>query len=232
MLQADFDPALIRMFDKDGHGSVTEAFAAAGAGLSVELGSQQATAIQAALSNAFGFADFVAPDGVVRVARPVAVAETAGGQNDQEAVVRLRQNGQDNISVSFYRVDDYAGAIDGLQPGQAGYAAAAAARAYQVATGGSSVSGPGYGNYAQAVLQHVDAGDLIAMALTNTSSGDVFWAFSQANEKVGGQSVGHLWNYGLNTWGWEDVHGGGDHDFNGLVVQLDFTSKAGHGWLV
>jgi hypothetical protein len=59
-----------------------------------------------------------------------------------------------------------------------------------------------------------------------------FWAFAQANEMVAGQTVGHLWNYGLNTWGWEDTFGGGDHDFNDLVVQLDFTSAHGHGWLV
>jgi len=37
--------------------------------------------------------------------------------------------------------------------------------------------------------------------------------------------------YGLNTWGWEDTFGGGDQDFNDLVVQLDFTSAHGHGWL-
>jgi hypothetical protein len=56
---------------------------------------------------------------------------------------------------------------------------------------------------------------------TNTSS------FTTVN----GQSVGHLWNYGLNTWGWEDTFGGGDHDYNDLVVGLDFTSASGHGWL-
>ena len=72
----------------------------------------------------------------------------------------------------------------------------------------------------------------VAMSLTNQSSGATYWAFSQANEQVGGQSVAHLWNYGLNTWGWEDTKGGGDHDFNDLVVQLDFTSASGHGWLV
>ena len=43
--------------------------------------------------------------------------------------------------------------------------------------------------------------------------------------------VGHLWNYGLNTWGWEDTYGGGDHDYNDLIVGIDFTSTAGHGWL-
>ena len=41
-----------------------------------------------------------------------------------------------------------------------------------------------------------------------------------------------LWNYGLNTFGWEDTYGGGDQDYNDLTVQFDFTSAYGHGWLV
>jgi hypothetical protein len=49
---------------------------------------------------------------------------------------------------------------------------------------------------------------------------------------VNGQPIGHLWSYGLNTWGWEDMFGGGDRDFNDLIVQLDFTSSSGHNWLV
>jgi hypothetical protein len=69
------------------------------------------------------------------------------------------------------------------------------------------------------------------MQLTNLTSGTVYWAFSQANEKVDGRPVGHLWNYGLNTWGWEDTAGGGDRDYNDLVVGLDFTSAYGRGWL-
>ena len=48
---------------------------------------------------------------------------------------------------------------------------------------------------------------------------------------MSGQSVGHLWNYGLNTWGWEDTRNGGDRDFNDLIVQFDFTSTYGNGWL-
>jgi hypothetical protein len=44
-------------------------------------------------------------------------------------------------------------------------------------------------------------------------------------------AVGHLWNHGLNTWGWEDTDGGGDRDYNDMIVQLDFTSALGHGWL-
>ena len=191
------------------------------------------------MSSAFGFVDFApgsgggsSGDGGVRVARPVAVAETAGGADNQQAVVRVRQNGEDSLSLTFYKIDDFNGAIGGLHPGDAGYAAAAQARAYQFSGGATSLTGPGYGNYAQAMLQNVDAGNFIAMKLTNLSSGQTYWAFSQANEQVNGQSVGHIWNYGLNTWGWEDTKGGGDHDFNDLVVQLDFTSASGSGWLV
>ena len=69
------------------------------------------------------------------------------------------------------------------------------------------------------------------MQLTNFTTGNTFSGFAQANETVNGQHVGHLWNYGLNTWGWEDTPGGGDHDYNDLVVGLDFTSASGHGWL-
>ena len=62
----------------------------------------------------------------MRVARPVAVAETAGAADDTIAIVRVRQNGENSLSLTFYRVDDLAGTIDGLRAGQAGYAAAAA----------------------------------------------------------------------------------------------------------
>ena len=146
--------------------------------------------------------------------------------------MRLRQNGEDTVAVSFYRVDDYSGKIGTFNPGDSGYAAAAQARLYAMKEGSTAVDGAGYGLYTQAQITHVNAGDLIAMQLTNKSSGDVFWAFSQANEKVDGAGVGHLWNYGANTWGWEDQHGGGDRDYNDLIVQLDFTSASGHGWLV
>ena len=79
------------------------------------------------------------------------------------------------------------------------------ARAYQTPAGATSIGGPGYGNYEQTALQHVNAGDLVAMQLTNNTHGNVYLGFAQANEVVNGQSVVHLWNYGLNTWGWEDT---------------------------
>lgn len=227
-MQADFDPNLVRLFDKFGQGAMTQAFVSTGESIGVAINGISADAIQGALSSPYGFADFVTDSGVVRVARAVAVAETVNALDDQTAIVRLRQNGQDSLSVSFYRVDDLSGSINGLQAGQAGYAQAAQARAYELASGGTVLNGPGYGNFGQATLTDVDSGDLIAMKLVNNSSGNTFWAFSSGNE---GGAVGHLWSYGLNTWGWEDTLNGGDRDFNDLIVQYDFTSGYGSNLL-
>ncbi len=239
-LQSDFDADLVRMFDKASHGLLVQTDVAAGSSVSITIGNDAGKAAQAGYTSDYGFADFAGGDGTVHLARAVAVAETAGKANDQNAVVRIRQNGEDNLSVSFYKVDDYSGKIGTLNPGDAGYAAAAAARMYATLqdgqAGGTAIDGPGYGLYSQAQITHVNSGDFIAMQLTNNSSGNVFWAFSQANAQQGGpgstEGLGHLWNYGANTWGWEDTAGGGDRDFNDLIVQLDFTSASGHGWLV
>jgi hypothetical protein len=231
-LQPDFDPALVIMFDKQAQGGLLQEHVSSGAGLIVSINGAAGQAVQADLTGPFGLADFFSSSGAVRAARPVAIAETADGGSNETAIVRVRQDGQDNLSLTFYRVDDLSGTINGLHPGDAGYQAAVQARAYQLSSGATSLGGPGYGNYEQADLMHVNAGDLIAMQLTNNTHGNTYSAFAQANETVNGQHVGHLWNYGLNTWGWEDTFGGGDHDYNDMVVQLDFTSASGHGFLV
>ena len=247
-LQSDFDADLVRLFDKNAQSWVGWQDVAHGQSISAVIGQGQASATQAALTSPYGVVDFSTQPysttdqqtgatafltgGSVHLARAVAVAETAGAANDQNAVVRIRQNGEDSLSISFYRVDDLTGKIGTLNPGDAGYAAAAAARLYTTLqtgqAGGTAIDGPGYGLYTQGQLAHVNAGDLIAMQLTNATSGNVFWGFGGANA----DNAAHLYSYGANTWGWEDTRGGGDFDFNDLVVQLDFTSTSGHGWLV
>ncbi len=232
-LQADFDPALLALFDGQTQGTLTQAIVADGDGVSVTFNGSSTVAAQASLSAAFGFADFYADSGnSVRLAQSVAVAETANHADDVNVVVRMRQVAGADLSLMLYKVDDYNGTINGVAPDQAGYAALAAGRAYTVQGGGTTIAGPGDGNAGQAQITGVDAGDLIAMQLTNVTNNDTFWAFSQANEVVNGEHIAHLWNYGANTWGWEDLRGGGDRDYNDLVVQLDFTSASGHGWLV
>ena len=141
----------------------------------------------------------------------------------------MRQNGTDSLQLEAYRVDDLNGTIGGIAPGQAGYAAAAAARDYRTDTGATVISGPGYGNYGEARITRVNPGDIVALHLTNASTGDSFWAFAAANETLNGANVTHLWSYGLNTFGWEDRSGGGDRDYNDLIVGIDFTSASGNG---
>ncbi|RVU14981.1 hypothetical protein [Methylobacterium oryzihabitans] len=231
-MQADFDPALVRLFDGASQSTPHDLGVADGASLGVAFGGGSAATPQAAMTNPFGFVDYKDPagDGGVRLARAVAVARTAGNADGQRAVVRLRQNTEEAVTASFYRVDDLDGTIDGLAPGQAGYDAAVTGRLYATGSGTTAISGPGDGYYKQLQLTGIDGGDLVAMRLT--SGGHDFYGFSAANETVGGSGVTHLWNYGLDTWGWESTFGGGDRDYNDLVVQLDFTSASGSGWLV
>ena len=230
-LQPDFDPGLVLLFDKQAQGASSFAHLGNNERLSLTVDGIGGQAVQASLSNPFGFADFFAGGDTVRVARSVVVAETVGGTNDQTAVLRMRQGGENTLQLTVYKVDDLAGTIDGRAPGHAGYAAAVQGRAYHTTSGDTAITGPGYGQFAQVLLTGIDAGDMIAMRLDNLTTGAFFWAFANANEIVGGKSVNHLWNYGLNTYGWEDTFGGGDQDYNDLVVQLDFTSTYGHGWL-
>ncbi len=230
-LQPDFDPRLVILYDKQAQGALMQQGVHANEALALSIDGGAAQAMQGMLSTAFGFADFTNQDGDVRVARPVAVAETAGGHDDQTAIVRIRQNGEDDLSLTLYRVDDLNGAIGGLHPGDAGYEAALHARAYHTTNGDTDDPRAG--------LRRLHAGRASARERRRPYShgahqqhhGDTYSAFAQANEVVNGQHVGHLWSYGLNTWGWEDTKGGGDRDFNDLVVGLDFTSASGHGWL-
>ncbi|MGE0573313.1 DUF4114 domain-containing protein [Reyranella sp.] len=230
--QSDFQSDLVTLFDMQGQGGLGQVTLDLGDTFAISIDGVDAQAVTAPLTNQFGFVDFETAAGLVRVARPVAVAETVNALDDQTAVVNIRQNGADSLAVTFYRVDDFAGSIGGVAPGAAGYEAAAEARAYQTTGGATAIAGPGYGEYVQAMLQDVDAGDIIAMKLADTTQGRTYWAFAQANERVDGTPVGHIWNYGLNTWGFEDTYGGGDHDYNDLVVNIDFTSAYGNAWLV
>jgi hypothetical protein len=231
-LQADFDPALVLLFDKQAQGAVGYANVAAGQSIGVDIDGRAGQATQASLSNPFGFVDFFAGGDAVHVARAVSVAQTVGGANDALAVVRIRQGGENNLQLTFYEVDDLSGTIDGRAPGHGDYAALAQGRAYQTTSGATGITGAGYGQFNQVLLTGVDAGDIIAMRLDNLTTGAFFWAFANANETVNGRPAVHMINQGLNTYGWEDTYGLGDRDYNDMTVQLDFTSAHGQGWLV
>ncbi len=227
-LQKDFSSALVLQLDGAAQGTTYQVAFNAGQGIAAFTGTNPLPLYQAHYTNAFGIVQFGDASGDVTLARPVAVAQTALGASNQEAILRLRQVSSDDLKLEVYKVDDFNGTIGGIAPGQAGYAAAAASRDYVTDKGTTVISGPGFGNYGEARIKGVNAGDILAMHLINATTGGSFWAFASANEKADGSHVNHLWNYGLNTYGWEGSTGGGDRDYNDLVVGIDFTSGSGH----
>ncbi|NDC37870.1 MAG: hypothetical protein EBZ48_07430 [Proteobacteria bacterium] len=234
-LQQGFDANLVRLFDGAAQASAIQSIAQDQDQVRVRLYDGASTkAAQIDLSAPYGFVDFsnASLGASVRASRPVSVATTADNADNAEVVVRMRQNGVDGIASFFYRVDSLTGLIDGLAPGQNGYAEAAKARRYKFNDGNTSLKGNGYGNYSQGLLVGVDSGDLIAMGIINSSKQQTFWGFSGANESINGTNVTHIWNYGMNTFGFEDTYGGGDLDFNDAVVQLDYSSASGSKWLL
>jgi hypothetical protein len=230
-LQREFDPALVTLLDGAAQGTIFSVGANAKANVDVMAGGSALPLYQIDYTNPFGIVQFGNAGGDVTLARPVAIAQTAGGAGNQDAILRIRQNGVDSLKLEIYKADDFNGTIGGIAPGQAGYAAAAAARDYRTESGTTVISGPGYGNYAEARLKGINPGDILAMHLTNASTGDTYWAFASANEMLNGAHVTHLWSYGLNTWGWEDRRNGGDRDYNDLIVGIDFTSASGHAFI-
>ena len=229
VVQGDnFDSALVALFDGGTKSVPYEITVQAGAALGVSVGGQDLALYQELLTNDYGFIQFGDAQGGVTLARPVAIAQTAGGADDQNAVVRIRQNGGDDAQLEVYRVDDLNGTIGTVTPGQAGYAVAAAGRDYQLAGGGTVIDGPGWGNFLQVEIQGVEQGDYLALKYTNATTNDIYWAFSQGN--AGNATA--IYSYGLNTWGFEDRPLTGDHDFQDIIVQLDFTSTSGQGLLV
>ena len=186
-LQSDFDPNLVRCSTSRRRAGSANRSSRRVSTCRSRSTAQSTMALQASMTSPFDFADFTSANGAVRVARAVAVAETAGGADDTFAIVRVRQNGENALSLTFYKVDDLTGAIDGKRPDEAGYLAAIDGRAYQLTSGGTALNGPGYGNFGQAGLANVDAGDLIAMKLVNHTTGAHYLAFAHANETVAGQ---------------------------------------------
>ncbi len=228
----NFDSDLMPLLDGAMKSAPYQIGVSAGALLGVTANGTTLDAYQTLLTSEYGFAQFGDAGGGITLARPVAIAQTAARRRRSGGGRAIRQNGGDQTQLEIYRVDDLNGGIDTgsgvVAAGQAGYAAAAAARDYQLVGGrhGDRRAGtdelPAGGNRRRRPGRHRRA------EVHERDTGEVYWAFSQGNT---GQASA-IFAYGLNTWGFEDRPLTGDHDYQDLVVQLDFTSTAGSGLLV
>ncbi len=135
-----------------------------------------------------------------------------------------------NNFVGFYRVADANGGIDtdgngtvDLTPGQAGYAQAAvrsrvAGIDLTVANQGTAnITGKqlaGGGIYAPFIIS-----DSTVDRVLNGQNNEVYFAYLGANPN----RVDHIRLLGDNVWGFEDLPGGGDLDYNDVIVKASLS---------
>lgn len=134
-----------------------------------------------------------------------------------------------NNVVGFYRVANAQGGIDtdgngtvDINPGQAGYAQAAVrARVSGLdltvanqSTANSTVNLAGGAIYAPFIISN----GTVEQAL-NGQTDRIFFSYLGANS----DRVDHIRLLGDNTFGFEDIVGGGDRDYNDMIVRANLT---------
>lgn len=133
-----------------------------------------------------------------------------------------------NNTVGLYRIDDISGTVNGIAPGQAGYAQAAISNRLSdvtLAVGNqqsTTVTSSLQGGALYAPFMVVNAGiDAFLNSNPSNSGGGVnaFFAFQAANP----DAQNHIVLLGSNTFGFEDLVGGGDRDFNDMIFQVQIT---------
>ena len=141
------------------------------------------------------------------------------------ANVSFGGNSSFNNAIGFYRVDNLSGMVGTLNPGDPGYAQAAISRKVDTvcttpAEGTISVTA---GIFAPYIIANGNAESFLAKNPTNQASSstpNAYFAFLGANS----DKVDHVRLLGDNKFGFEDMFGGGDRDFNDGIVQLRVTT--------
>ncbi len=113
--------------------------------------------------------------------------------------------------VGFYTVDDaLTGRVGTLLPGDVGYAQAAIERAV---TSLNSVSGTVVANN-----QNLTGGTILAPYII-ANGAETYFAYIGANS----DKIDHIKLLGDNRFGFEDLVGGGDRDYNDVVLNVKFS---------
>ncbi|NEP00916.1 MAG: DUF4114 domain-containing protein [Symploca sp. SIO2E9] len=118
-------------------------------------------------------------------------------------------------SFGFYVVDNPNGSIGSLNPGDSGYAQAAVSNRVDLDSGL-----PGGVLLAPFLIADATAEEFLA-ANPNNQSGQgplAYFAYMEANS----DGFDHVRLLGDNLFGFEDLEGGGDADYNDLVVAVNF----------
>lgn len=138
-----------------------------------------------------------------------------------------------NNEFGYFLVDDLSGSIDGLYPGEPGYLAQVLAQATIIFPSGSTAYTPDVtvpfqgGDYvAFFLIQNSTLANLIANNPNNSLSGSpiAFFSFDEMNP----DGIDHFIGFrnmedNLTQFGFEDLTGGGDADYDDIVYNVKST---------
>ena len=150
-----------------------------------------------------------------------------GGEPLAVRLVRLDENTDYHNEFGVFTVDDAAGRVNGLLPGESGYAAAALAesrvRPFFLVSGSVSeaeVLLPSGGHFGFYLVQNASVVDWRFGNPANTiGTGPLaFFSFPAANP----DRFVHMLRPGRLRFAFEDLTGGGDADFNDVTVAVQF----------
>jgi hypothetical protein len=128
--------------------------------------------------------------------------------------------------IGFYTVDDPTGKIGNLTPDSLGYAQAALKRSvasYSKSAGLVGTDLTGGTILAPYLIANGTVQSFLANNPNNQVSGNLpvaYFGYVGANPDC----ISHLRVLGDNKFGFEDVFGGGDRDFNDVIVQVQFIT--------
>ena len=137
-----------------------------------------------------------------------------------------RQAAYNNV-IGFYKVNDYDGGIVDSLTGEVVEATSANKERYLQLVQDNLVTNVSLkaenGEVADFTVE-MEAGELYAPILVrgndlnvSLASETVYFAFEELNS----DGINHIQRAGKNAWGFEDLNGGGDSDFNDLIIEVE-----------
>jgi hypothetical protein len=157
---------------------------------------------------------------------PVFDFSSLSGQNLTGDVLIAREASYDS-TIGFYKLERTDGAVrDSLTnslvlPGELGYAAAAL-RSTNLFSGFGSLATANRTNKTADLAAFNDAG-LLAPFARVANTGETYFSFAAANS----DGLSHFRVLGSGVLGLEDIKGGGDRDFDDLIVAFNFRLSTG-----
>jgi len=157
---------------------------------------------------------------------PVFDFSSLSGQNLTGDVLIAREASYDS-TIGFYKLERTDGAVrDSLTnslvlPGEVGYAAAAL-RITNLFSGFGSLATANRTNKTADLAAFNDAG-LLAPFARVANTGETYFSFAAANS----DGLSHFRVLGSGVLGLEDIKGGGDRDFDDLIVAFNFRLSTG-----